>query len=77
MDGLAWRCSNLAGIRGPEGIFCFLIYRFLGPFPGMSESGGLERAREYTAVSICSNRAPQARCDEALCQEPLVGETAV
>ena len=55
MDGLAWRCSNLAGIRGPEGIFCFLIYRFLGPFPGMSESGGLERAREYTAVSICSN----------------------
>ena len=28
MDGLAWRCSNLAGIRGPEGIFCILIYRF-------------------------------------------------
>lgn len=67
MDGLAWRCSNLAGIRGPEGIFCFLIYRFLGPFPGMSELGGLEWAREYIAVSIRFYRAPQARCDEAVC----------
>lgn len=51
MDGFAWWCSNLAGIRGPEESLCFLIYRFLGPFPGMSELGGLEWAREYIDLS--------------------------
>lgn len=77
MDGLAWWCSNMPGIRGPEGIVCFLIYRFLGPFPGMSELGGLEWAREYIDLSTCFHRAPQVHCDEALCQKPLVRETAV
>lgn len=43
----------------------------------MSELKGLEWAREYTDLSTCFHRAPQVHCDEALCQEPLVGETAV
>ena len=43
----------------------------------MSELKGLEWAPEYTDLSTCFHRAPQVHCDEALCQEPLVGETAV
>lgn len=35
----------------PEGIFCFLIYRFLGPFLECLNQEVWSVAREYTAVS--------------------------
>lgn len=78
MDGLFGGAQTWLASEALRGIFCFLIYRFLGPFPGMSELGRSGAGpRIYCYCPFVFTGLHRLADDEACVQNPWSGETAV